>query len=122
MTVILTVEDEALVGEVLGEILADAGYTVIAAFNADQAIAILEKRDDIGIVITDINMPGSMDGLKLAAAVRKRWPPIRIIVATGAAGLIADQLPERCQFLPKPYWSAPVLAAIAQAEKHSSFG
>ena len=67
MTVILTVEDEFLVSEFLGHVLTSAGYEVVAAANADDAIAILEKRDDIRIVITDINMPGSMDGLRLAA-------------------------------------------------------
>ena len=70
MTVILTVEDEPLVSAYLGQVLNLAGYNVIAVANADEAIAILETRDDIRLVITDVNMPGSMDGLKLAAAVR----------------------------------------------------
>ena len=83
MTVILTVEDEFLVSEYLGHLLTSAGYEVFAASNADDAIDILEKRNDIRLVITDVNMPGSMDGLKLAAAVRGRWPPIKIIVASG---------------------------------------
>jgi CheY-like chemotaxis protein len=122
MTVILTVEDEELISQILGEILVDAGHTVIATLNADEAIAILETRTDIRIIITDINMPGSMDGLKLAAAVRRRWPPVRIIVATGATRPTVDQLPDVCQFLPKPYWSGPVLEAVAQAERNLAIG
>ena len=74
MTFILTVEDEEPLRAYLGEILEDAGYSVIAAASADEAIAVLESRNDIRTVITDINMPGSMDGLRLAAAVRGRWP------------------------------------------------
>jgi len=74
MSVILTVEDETIVSAFLGEILENAGYRVIAAANADEAIAILEARDGIRILITGINMPGSMDGLRLAAAVKDRWP------------------------------------------------
>jgi CheY-like chemotaxis protein len=83
MSVILTVEDETLLSAYLGEVLEEAGYQVVAAANADEAIEILETRDDIRIIITDINMPGSMDGLRLAAAVKDRWPPIKIIIATG---------------------------------------
>ena len=112
MTVILTVEDEFLVSEFLGHVLTSAGYEVVAAANADDAIAILEKRDDIRIVITDINMPGSMDGLRLAAAVKGRWPPIRIIVATGAGKPRAEEMPEESLFLPKPHTPATVLAAV----------
>ncbi len=112
MTVILTVEDEFLIAEHLGEILKEAGFQVVAAANADEAIAILEERDDIRIVITDINMPGSMDGVKLAAAVRHRWPPIKIIVATGRTPPHMDELPAGSQFLPKPYAREKVLAAI----------
>jgi CheY-like chemotaxis protein len=112
MAVILTVEDEFLIAEYLGNILKEAGFEVVAAANADEAIAILELRDDIRIVITDINMPGSMDGLKLAAAVRHRWPPIKIIVATGRAPPRMEELPVGTGFLAKPYAREKVLATI----------
>ena len=102
MTVILTVEDEPLISEYLGQVLKDAGYDVVGASNADEAIEVLEARDDIGLVITDVNMPGSTDGLKLAAAVRGRWPPIQIIIATGMGQPRGEQMPPRSQFLPKP--------------------
>jgi two-component system, response regulator PdtaR len=112
MPVILTVEDEVLIAEHLGNILQEAGFEVVAAANADEAIAILEQRSDIHIVITDINMPGSMDGLKLAAAVKHRWPPIRIIVATGRAPPRLEELPRGSQLLAKPYAREKVLAAV----------
>jgi CheY-like chemotaxis protein len=112
MTVILTVEDEFLTSEYLGSILEGAGYEVVATFNADEAIAILEGRNDIRIIITDIQLPGSMDGLKLAAAVRRRWPAIKFIVTTGKRMRDDDQMPERSQFVPKPYLPNGILAAV----------
>jgi len=80
MPTVLVVEDETLIREFIAEELEEAGYSLVIANNADQAIAILEARQDVHLVFTDINMPGSMDGLKLAAAVRDRWPPIHIII------------------------------------------
>ena len=112
MSVILTVEDEFLIAEYLGEILEEAGFEVVAAANADDAITVLEQRNDIRIIITDINMPGSMDGLKLAAAVKRRWPPIKIIVTTGRAPPCMDELPAGSAFLPKPYGRETVLSAV----------
>ena len=70
MSVILTVEDEFFISEYLRLLLEQAGYEVVPTHNADEAIAVLERRSDIHTIITDINMPGSMDGLRLAAAVR----------------------------------------------------
>jgi CheY-like chemotaxis protein len=112
MSVILTVEDETLVGDYLGEILEGAGYQVVAAANADEAIEILESRNDIRVLITDINMPGSMDGLRLAAAVKDRWPPIKIIIATGKEAPRREEMPMDSQLLPKPYAPERVLAAV----------
>ena len=78
--VVLAVEDEPLILMLAVDMIRDAGFEPLWASNADEAIRILESRDDIRIVFTDINMPGSMDGIKLAQAVRGRWPPIKIIV------------------------------------------
>ena len=72
---VLVVEDEALVRFTICEDLTSDGYEVLSAASADEAIEILESRNDISTVFTDVEMPGSMDGLKLAAAVRDRWPP-----------------------------------------------
>ena len=81
--VVLIVEDEFLLRMDAVEMIAAAGFEVVEAGNADQAIEILEARRDITVVFTDIQMPGSMDGLKLARAVRGRWPPIKIVATSG---------------------------------------
>jgi two-component system, response regulator PdtaR len=112
MSVILTVEDEFLVSEYLSRILKDEGYSVISVLSADEAIAVLESRNDIRLIITDINMPGTMDGLKLAAAVRGRWPPIRIIIATGLRPPTKDQMPTGSLLLQKPYTPVSVVEAV----------
>jgi two-component system, response regulator PdtaR len=100
---VLAVEDEPLTLMLAVDMIRDAGFDPLSASNADEAISVLESRDDIKIVFTDINMPGSMDGTKLARAVRGRWPPIRIIVTSGFSGSERKLLPEGSQFIPKLY-------------------
>jgi CheY-like chemotaxis protein len=108
--VVLAVEDEPLILMLAVDIISDAGFEALQAENADEAIAILEVRDDISIIFTDINMPGSMDGLKLAHAVRGRWPPIKIIVTSA---LTLDRpLPEGSLFFRKPYNPARISKAL----------
>jgi CheY-like chemotaxis protein len=101
--VVLIVEDEFLLRMDAVDMIAGAGYEVVEAANADEAIEILEARRDITVVFTDIQMPGSMDGLKLARAVRGRWPPIKIVATSGHVGVGQTDLPEGGRFLPKPY-------------------
>jgi CheY-like chemotaxis protein len=101
--VVLVVEDEPLILMLAIEMIRDAGFEPLWASNADEAIRILESPGDIRIVFTDINMPGSMDGIRLAQAVRGRWPPIKIIVMSGFSGGDLKLLPEGSQFIPKPY-------------------
>jgi CheY-like chemotaxis protein len=100
---VLIVEDEPLVRLCAVQIVEDAGYEVVEAANADEAIAILEGRRDIRVVFTDVHMPGSMDGLKLVAAVRDRWPPIKIMVTSGRHFVPERELPEGGRFFGKPY-------------------
>jgi CheY-like chemotaxis protein len=107
---VLVVEDDFLTRDFAQEALEEAGYQVMVTSDADTAVAILEARQDIHLVFTDIDMPGSMDGLKLAAAVRDRWPPVHIIVTSGKLGPLA--IPTSAIFIPKPYGSAAVVAAI----------
>lgn len=83
LPVALIVDDEPLLRMLAVNIAEGAGFATIEAGNADEAVAILETRSDIVVVLTDVNMPGSMDGLRLAHAVCNRWPPIRIIVGSG---------------------------------------
>src|SRR6185295_18919869 len=80
---VLIVEDEMMLRMRAVDIVEDAGFTPIEAVNADEALAILESRSDIVLLFTDIQMPGSMDGLKLAQAVHDRWPSIKIILVSG---------------------------------------
>jgi CheY-like chemotaxis protein len=101
--VVLIVEDEFLLRMDAAEIIAAAGFEVVEAGNADEAIEILEARRDITVVFTDIQMPGSMDGLKLARAVRGRWPPIKIVATSGHVNVGERDLPEGGRFLSKPY-------------------
>jgi CheY-like chemotaxis protein len=101
--VVLVVEDEFLLRMDAVDIITAAGFEVLEASNADQAIEILESRFDITVVFTDIQMPGSMDGLKLAAAIRGRWPPIKIVATSGHVDVKRDDLPEGGRFVPKPY-------------------
>lgn len=101
--VVLVVEDEPLLRLMALDLVEEAGLEAIEATNADDAIVILEARADIRIIFTDIDMPGSMDGLRLAAAVRDRWPPVRIIVTSGYRRIDPADLPEGAIFLAKPY-------------------
>jgi CheY-like chemotaxis protein len=112
--VILIVEDDFLIRMHAAEMIADAGFDVVEAASADDAILILEDRLDITVVFTDIQMPGSMDGLKLAAAVRGRWPPIKIVATSGLVDVRQDELPEGGRFLPKPYSSDQVVRALRE--------
>jgi len=100
---VLIVEDEPLLRLLAMDLVEEAGFIAVEASNADEAIAILETNTDIRILLTDIDMPGSMDGLKLAAAVRDRWPPIEIIVVSGMNNPQAHELPARGVFFAKPY-------------------
>lgn len=101
--VVLVVEDEVLIRMNTVEMIEDAGFHALEAANADEAIALLEARLDIRVVFTDIDMPGSMNGIKLAQAVRGRWPPIKIIATSGHFKLKDGDLPPDGRFLPKPY-------------------
>jgi two-component system, response regulator PdtaR len=112
--VILIVEDEFLLRLDSAETIESAGFEVIQAANADEAIAILNARPDIHVVFTDIQMPGSMDGLKLARFVRDRWPPIKIVATSGHVTVDEDDLPDGSVFLPKPYHGAEVVATLRE--------
>src|SRR6202171_2155741 len=99
---ILVVEDEMLLRMRAVDMVEDAGFAPIEAINADDALAILESRSDIEMLFTDIQMPGSMDGLKLAYAVHERWPLIKIILVSGQLKLTDDDKPADSRFFGKP--------------------
>ena len=109
--IVLVVEDEALIRISALDIVQDAGFAVLEASNADEAIAILESRDDIRAVLTDIRMPGSMDGWELAGAICRRWPPMHLIVASAKAPN-GSVLPANGRFIGKPYTAEQITAAL----------
>jgi CheY-like chemotaxis protein len=99
---ILVVEDDLLVQMELADWLAELGLTVLTADNADEAIALLDTHPEIGLLLTDIQMPGSMDGIRLAHHVAERWPPVRIIVTSGIFRTQLAALPLDSVFVAKP--------------------
>jgi CheY-like chemotaxis protein len=111
--VVLVVEDDFLIRICAVEMI-ESEFDVVEAASADEAIEILEARLDITVVFTDIQMPGSMDGLKLAAAIRGRWPPIKIVATSGIVDVRKVDLPEGGRFLPKPYSSAEIIGALRE--------
>jgi two-component system, response regulator PdtaR len=113
--VVLIVEDDVLIRFNASQIIEEAEFDVVEASNADEAIAILEARSDITILFTDIQMPGSMDGLKLAAAVKGRWPPIKIVATSGLVNVGPGDLPEGGRFIPKPYGPIQLTAALRES-------
>jgi CheY-like chemotaxis protein len=112
LAAILVVEDDLMRSLDISEALNDEGYDVMAVANADEAIKVFESRNDIRTIFTDIDLPGSMDGLKLAVAVRDRWPPVHIIVTSGMRAPHRDEMPADSMFIAKPYRSAEVLEAV----------
>ncbi|MGE7368256.1 response regulator [Neorhizobium sp. NPDC001467] len=110
--VVLVVEDEPLLRMMAIDLVEDAGLEAIEAANGDEALRLLECRSDIRVVFTDIDMPGSMDGLDLAAAVRDRWPPIEIILTSGHIHVSEIDLPQRGAFFSKPYDHGQVMRAL----------
>ena len=113
-TVVLIVEDEFLIRMDAADMIRSGGFDVVEAKDADEAIEILERRLDITIVFTDVHMPGSMDGLKLAAAIRGRWPPIKIVATSGKARLSAHDLPSDSRFLAKPYSAQEIVGTLRE--------
>ena len=111
-SLILVVEDEAIIRMGTVQLLRDGGYAVVEASNADIAIQILESRSDIRAVFTDIKMPGSLCGLKLVKVIRGRWPPIHLIVASGLAAPLEDDFPALGRFIRKPYGPKEVLRVL----------
>src|SRR5215207_11764615 len=109
---VLVVEDEPFTRMYVVDQLEEDGFMVYHAANADLAIKILETNPSIRILFTDIDMPGSMDGLKLAAAVRDRWPPIKIMVTSGHRKIDTGALPSEARFFSKPYNMYDVAAAM----------
>jgi two-component system, response regulator PdtaR len=115
MAVILVVEDEQLVRMGAVDALEHEGHEVIEAENADAAIIVLESRADIEVVFSDVRMPGTMDGIRLLHVIRRRWPPIRLILTSGTPIPGMDALPVGTLFIAKPYDHSALRDLIAGA-------
>lgn len=110
---ILVVEDEPLVRLVGTLLLEDAGFNVLEASNAEEALRVLEASPDVKIVFTDVEMPGALDGLGLARCIHERWPSIGIIVTSGRVQPPRQKLGQNDLFVPKPYASSTLMPKIA---------
>ena len=117
--VVLVVEDEMLLRMRAVDMVEDAGYTSVEAVDADQAVAILESRSDIALLFTDIQMPGSMDGLGLAHSVHERWPPIKIIMVSGQLKLASIDIPADSRFFGKPLEAGEMIAEMRSMIAHA---
>jgi two-component system, response regulator PdtaR len=107
---ILVVEDEVLVRLMVAEQLRDADFHVVEAANADEALTVLQSTTDVALIVTDIRMPGSMDGLELAKAVRTAFPQIRIVLTSGNVGQFTSG--NHDAFVPKPYQPDKIVGLI----------
>ena len=121
-TVALIVEDEFLVRMLAVDIFAESGFEAIEAADADEAIRILESRADIGVIFTDINMPGSIDGLGLAYVVNQRWPSIWILITSALRFPSGRPLPAGSVFLAKPYQSLQIAGAVQALTEAAAWG
>jgi len=111
---VLVVEDEPLIRMVTADALADGGIMAWEAGDADEALEVLEQRPAIGVVFTDVNMPGEMDGLALAHEVSAARPDVKIIVTSGAKRVSDEDLPSGGTFLPKPYPTQRLVTIVAR--------
>jgi two-component sensor histidine kinase len=109
---VLVVEDEMMLRMRAVDMVEDAGFAAVEAINADDALAILQSRSDIELLFTDIQMPGSMDGLKLAFAVHERWPAIKIILVSGQLKLTDKDKPVDSRFFGKPLGEKQMIAEM----------
>jgi DNA-binding NtrC family response regulator len=100
---VLIVEDEALVRFHLAVTLQEEGFKTFEAKGAKEAIAVLEANNEIRVVFTDIQMPGTMDGLALSHYIRKRWPPTYIVISSGRRSPTEEEMPHGAVFVEKPY-------------------
>jgi CheY-like chemotaxis protein len=112
---VLFVEDEAMIRLLGTEILEDAGYSVIEAANADEAVVLLTKHSDVQLLFSDIDMPGTMDGVALARLVHGRWPDIKLLLTSGKHQVAEENIPDHGKFLPKPWTIDELLGKVTTA-------
>lgn len=109
---VLVVDDEALVRMVVADMLQQQGFTVFEAGSADEALQILEAREDISAIVSDIRMPGRIDGVGLAAIVSSRWPKIATLLVSAYTAPMVGALPEGVSFMPKPVHESALVRTV----------
>ncbi len=109
---VLVVEDDAVTRHAAVAMVGDAGYAVREATNGNEAIRILDHEAGIRVVVTDIDMPLGIDGIKLAACIHRRWPGIGIIITSGKVRPKDGDVPAQGRFIRKPYSEEQVIGAI----------
>jgi DNA-binding NtrC family response regulator len=111
-TTILVVEDETLVRLYSMDILEEAGFKVLDARDADEAMALLGEHNDVTLLFSDINMPGSMNGMELARVVHDRWPNIRLLLTSGHQQPSVGEIPDDGCFMRKPWGQDALIRKI----------
>ncbi|GJD94134.1 response regulator [Methylobacterium iners] len=109
---VMVVEDDILVRMVAADILADAGFRVVEARNAQEALTLLDARSDVRVVFTDCNMPGAVDGIGLARLINERAPEVGLLLTSGKVRPAATELPPGARFIPKPYRRSTVIEEV----------
>jgi len=109
---VLVVEDEMLIRILATDSLRESGFTVLEAGNATEALRILDERDDVDVLVTDISMPGPIDGMALAELMRDRRPDLGLIITSGRGELDPADLPNTSLYLAKPYLPRQLAAAV----------
>jgi DNA-binding NtrC family response regulator len=120
--VVLVVDDDELVRRLEADVLADQGFDVVEAENADEALALLRHRRDVAVVVTDIEMPGTVNGLRLAEIVQDYWPGTGMVLASGRTFPSEAELPPGAVFLQKPYSIEKMAFCVQQMARRASRG
>jgi len=109
---ILVVEDETLIRLWAAEVLQENGFSVLEAPNADAALKLLESRPDVKLLFTDVQMPGSLNGMELAREVHARWPHVLLVITSGRERPTRAEIPDDGRFMAKPYSAKELLGQV----------
>ena len=120
LPVILVVDDEVFLRLNATAFLEDAGFQTVEAANAAEAFNIMEIRSDIRILFTDVQMPGSIDGIELAQKVHDHWPNVLLLMTSGKSWPLERPVPDHGHFLPKPYSDEAVITEICALEREAA--
>jgi DNA-binding NtrC family response regulator len=113
--VVLVVEDEALLRLDAFDTLDRAGFEVCEAASASEALVVLDRRHDVAVVVTDLEMPGPLNGLDLARQVRKTWPEVAVVIVSGCMRPQPGEIPQEVEFLSKPYRTSTLITRVREA-------